>query len=49
VEGRRPVAEAPLALLGVKIAGTALWDHKRKRSTLLKRKNKIQKIMSGMM
>ena len=29
VEGRRPIAESPLALLGVKIAGTALWDHKR--------------------
>ena len=29
----------PLALLGVKIAGTALWDHKRERPTLQKIKN----------
>ena len=36
VEGRRPIAESPLALLGVKIAGTALWDHKRERPTLQK-------------
>lgn len=47
VEGRRPVAESPLALLGVKIAGTALWDYKdlQKRKQIAK-SDTLQKIKS---
>ena len=47
VEGRRPIAESPLALLGVKIAGTALWDYKRERTALQKKNHKLQKRITG--